>query len=455
MNRSESATDEALKVIRDMLSEPDRHVVLRCEVIGAGVPPGPCDRVLRKLLSIGEIVRFGQGVYCVAGVKLFTALDEVLQRLGIKKLPSPGVRGYSQYLGGNVVRTSMRVARQLRHRGVRIRFETPNGKLVMPRSGTRSRLNEMPSRREIEDHYHSFERCHSMARAEKDLLVGKAVSFLEQFDGGDCALALEGGTALAYCYKWIQRFSEDLGIRFIPPQSWPSRRSSERIERFRDFGQRFAAAVGKELPWLTRSKKGRFRPDGSVQPLIFDFTSRTSHADVTQGIKFELVDRRWHLPLRPVVRRRGRALMAIDAAEIAAGKWQALATRLPRKPGYADLVRHPADLAQISSGIGRLERGAICEIVKGWGGVSEESLVGGLDALINQPQWELNYLDYMERMGTRRVSEFAGDHLPWDELRNRLCAAAVDSGLVHPDSLRDIRGWAPGKRALQDCGPPR
>ena len=147
--------------------------------------------------------------------------------------------------------------------------------------------------------------------------------------------------------------------------------------------------------------------------------------------------------------------MATDLAEIAFGKWQTLAARLPLELGNADLVRHPVDFAQISSGIGRLERGAICEIVKGWDGVSEESLVGGLDALINQPQRELNHLDHMDRMGMRRVSEFAGDHLPWDELRNRLCAAPVNSELVHPDSLRDSMGWAHGERASQDCGPPR
>ena len=422
-----------------MLSEPGRKALLRREVVSAGVSPGACDRALRALRTRGEITRFGHGVYGAEGVKLFTALEEILKRLDIQRLPDAPVKGYSQYLGGNVVRVARPVNRRLRFRGVQIYFENSDGKTFRRRPQVRTQIDQMPSSREIEEHYHSFERCHSLARAEKDLLVGKALSFMEDFDGGDCLLALEGGTSLAYYYSSIQRFSEDLDIRFIAPEEAPPRKSPERIALFKQFGNRFSNAVEACLPWLQRSKKGRFRPDGSVQPLIFDYTSRVPHKDVVQGIKFELVDVRRYLPLRRIVRR-NRVVPAIDQAEIAAGKWQALVSWMPSNPSNRTLVRHAGDLAQISPGMGSLQGEWIGRIVESSGGITPERVIAALSVLFDGSTWERYYLDYMERMGTRQVSMFGGDHLPWDHVRGRLSMAAIDAGLADVGELEQ-RGW--------------
>ena len=184
---------------------------------------------------------------------------------------------------------------------------------------------------------------------------------------------------------------------------------------------------------------GRFRPDGSVQPLIFDYTSRAPHKDVVQGIKFELVDVRRHLRLRRIVRR-NRVVPAIDQAEIAAGKRQALVRWVPRNPSNRTLVRHAGDLAQISPGMGRLQGESIGRIVESSGGMKPERVIAALNVLFDGSAWERNYLDYMERMGTRRVSMFGGDHLPWDHVRGRLSMAAIDAGLADFGEL-ERRGW--------------
>ena len=438
MGPSETATARAVTAIESLLSEPGRKALLRREVIAAGVTPRACDRALRRLRAAGVIARFGQGIYGPADVKLFAALDEILERLGIESLPGGPAKGYSQYLAGNVVRTRRRVTRRLRQRGVQIYFENPEGKIMQRRPAVRSQAHEMPSKREIEEHFHSFLQCHSLARAEKDLLVGKALAFMEGFDGGGCSVALEGGTALARYYGVIHRFSEDLDIRFLPPEGAPPRGSPGRIALFRNYGDRFSRSVEKELPWLRRLKKGRMRPDGSVQPLIFGYKSSLPSGGVVTGIKFEFVDIRRHLPVE-TIHKPERDVLALDPAEIAAGKWLAVAGRIPGQKQWPELVRHPADLAQFSSALGP-RQAQVGEIARA-SGICLKNVRAAIQTLLRDPSWQEHYESYMRRMGTRPVSEFETDHLPWAHVGPRLCGAAVRAGLVERDDLVGLPGW--------------
>ena len=166
MGLQETATAQAVTAIESLLSEPGRKALLRREVIAAGVTPGACERALRRLRAAGVIARLGQGIYAPADVKLVAALDEILERLGIETLPGGPAKGCIQYLRGNVVKTRRRVTRRLRQRGVQLYFETPEGEIMQRRPAVRSRAHEMPSKREIEEHFHSFLQCHSLARAE-------------------------------------------------------------------------------------------------------------------------------------------------------------------------------------------------------------------------------------------------------------------------------------------------
>ena len=291
-----SATAQAQEQIQRLLSEPGRTALLRREVLQMGIGSGPCDRALRKLRRSGMLTRFGHGVYGCGSTKLFTALPQILHKLGYMRVPGETVEGYSQRLGGTFVRLDKPCSRTLRARGVWLTFEKPNGTPVRRRSMPTSPHHVMPSRREIEDHAHRFEHCHSLARAEKDLLVHKALDVFDNFDSADWKLALDGGTSLACYYSISARFSEDLDIRLVLPRATPPRGTTERAAYVLDAGEQFARHIANELPWLTRTRKGHIRKDGIVQSFIFRYEGKELSAAVQPGIKFELVDIPARLP---------------------------------------------------------------------------------------------------------------------------------------------------------------
>ena len=220
----------------------------------------------------------------------------------------------------------------------------------------------MPSRREIEDHAHRFEHCHSLARAEKDLLVHKVLDVLDDFDSGDCKLALDGDTPLACYYSIVPVFSEDLDIRLVLPRATPPRGAPERAAYVLDAGEQFARHILNELPWLTRTRKGRIRKDGIVQSFIFRYEGKERSPVVLPGIKFELVDIPARLPLKRAIRKT-RAIPVVSLPEIAAGKWNALIGRIPdRSDSNPDLVRHVHDIGIIHGTLADSSASAMREI---------------------------------------------------------------------------------------------
>ena len=122
-----SATAHAQEQIQRLLSQPGRTALLRREVIQLGIGSGPCDRALRKLRSTGMLTRFGHGVYGCGSTKLFTALPQIIHKLGYTHVPDESVEGYSQRLGETFVRLDKPCSQTLRARGVWLIFERPDG----------------------------------------------------------------------------------------------------------------------------------------------------------------------------------------------------------------------------------------------------------------------------------------------------------------------------------------
>ena len=438
-----SATAQAQEQIQRLLSEPGRTALLRREVLQMGIGSGPCDRALRKLHRSGMLTRFGHGVYGCGSTKLFTALPQILHKLGYMRVPGETVKGYSQRLGGTFVRLDKPCSRTLRARGVWLTFEKPDGTPIRRRSMPTSPHHVMPSRREIEDHAHRFEHCHSLARAEKDLLVHKALDVFDNFDSADWKLALDGGTSLACYYSISARFSEDLDIRLVLPRATPPRGTTERAAYVLDAGEHFARHIANELPWLTRTRKGRIRKDGIVQSFIFRYEGKERSPVVLPGIKFELVDIPARLPLKRAIRKT-RAIPVVSLPEIAAGKWNALIGRIPdRSDSNPDLVRHVLDIGIIHGMLADSSASAMREITCADPLATPDRTLAALASLCRNPRWQQHYSDYLDRMGTRKVSLQPTHHPTWELSLRRICLNASETGLIDASELEPLLSEIP------------
>ena len=440
---AESATAHAQEQIQRLLSEPGRTALLRREVLQMGIGSGPCDRALRNLSRTGEITRFGHGVYGCGSTKLFTALPQILHKLGYTRIPGESVKGYSQRLGGTFVRLDKPCSRTLRARGVWLTFEKPDGTPVRRRSVRPPPRHVMPSRREIENHAHRFEHCHSLARAEKDLLAHKALDVIDNFDSGDCRLALDGDTPLACYYTIVPRFSEDLNIRLLLPATAPPRGTSERAAFVLNAGEEFARHILNELPWLIRTRKGHARKDGIVQSFIFRYEGKERSAAVQPGIKFELVDIPARLPLKRAIRKI-RAIPVVSLPEIAAGKWNALIGRIPdRSDSNPDLVRHVLDIGIIHGTLADSSASAMREITCADPLATPDRTLAALASLCRNPRWQQHYSDYLDRMGTRKVSLQPTHHPTWELSLRRICLNESETGLIDASELEPLLSEIP------------
>ena len=205
--------------------------------------------------------------------------------------------------------------RLIRKRGVQAMFETPDGRRVGTRRQRASRNlpNNPPGRLEIEAHFHTYERCQSLARAEKDLLVRRALLAMERFRSDRARLAIEGGTALVAYHRATTRFSEDLDIRLIPDESVRRLPTDERIAVLKEIGQEFKEHVHAEMPYLEPTRKGRIRKDAVLQTFIYNYRSTVPDERVVAGIKCELV----HIPLMmPTVEHIGVTGAPFDAIHV-------------------------------------------------------------------------------------------------------------------------------------------
>jgi len=240
-----------------------------------------------------------------------------------------------------------------------------------------------------------MEYCHSTARAEKDLIVDKALEAYDEYQDPEAGFALDGGTSLSKYRGLIARFSEDLDIRVLLPKDVLADAVAKRDAMHR-VGERFREYMVDAMPFLTPTSKGRLQRDGTVHSLIFDYSTPNTHPDVMQGLKCELVA----MPLKRepnVVWRRGIDRRVVAVSEIVAGKFTALASRLPeRGDSYPDLVRHAHDIS----------------VVKDIVAESPEFMASALDRLgtdrvnatlveLAKPAWSRHYGSYMSRMGTK------------------------------------------------------
>ena len=429
-----TAYEAACEAVESLLREPGRKAILRSELVSRA-PAHACDRALRRYCKSGELTRVGQGIYGIGAAKVFDIVPEVMPKLGYRILPGEPVRGYSQKSGGAVWRLDRPCRRLIRKRGVQAIFETPDGKPVASRQQgvAMSAMQEPPTPREIEAHFHTFERCHSPARAEKNLIVRRALVAMERFRSERATLAIEGGTALVAYHRLTNRFSEDLDIRLIPNESVQRLGTDERITALKEIGRAFKAHVHAEMPFLQPTRKGRIRKDAVLQTFIYNYRSAVPDEQVVAGLKCELV----HIPLMmPTVSRpalSGGTFEAIRPAEIASGKWQALTTRLPRNAdAYPDLVRHVHDLAAIGPVLEALDRETARETMLR-GETTHDAVAAVLEELA-RPVWRDHYESYMRRMGVLPVSDWPNSHPDWDAVLANITALARELGLLRANS---------------------
>ena len=434
MAAAQTPYETTREAIERLIDEPGRKAILRTELTPLA-PTHACDRALRHYCGTGQLTRVGQGIYGIGNAKVFEIVPEVMPKLGYRILPGEPVRGYSQKSGGAVWRLDRPCHRVIRKRGVQAMFETPDGKFVkkqgkaaMETPDTPDTQKEQPTRREVEAYYHNFEHCHSLARAEKDLLVHRALLAMERFRSDRARLAIEGGTALVAYHRATVRFSEDLDIRLIPDESVQQLDTDERIAALKEIGQEFKAHMHDEMPFLTPTRKGRIRKDAVLQTFIYNYDSIVPDEEVVAGIKCELV----HIPLMmPTVEQAGVTGAPFDTvhpAEIASGKWQALTTRLPRNAdSYPDLVRHVHDLAAIRHALIFLTPESARDTMLR-DETTHESVAQVLQEL-SRPVWRDHYESYMRRMGARSVSDFPNSHPTWAAVLTNFTTLARDLGL--------------------------
>lgn len=432
----ESSRSRALTAIEGLLDEPGRKALTRKEVLTLGHSASACDRALRALRDGGRICRFGAGIYGVGRAKVFEAAPQALAVLGYEVLPGRPVQGYSERPNGTVLRLNKRCRRKIRGRGVWLTWETSTGKVTSMKNDSMTAFSNMPSASEIEDHYHRFDYCESLARAEKDLLVNKALDAMERFEDDQASLVMDGGTGLAAYHLVINRFSDDIDLRIaIPPELTgparpPRKEDVERIDFVKSVGERFATHIAQTLPWLTQTRKGRIRRDGVLQTFIYNYTGMHRSDSVMHGIKFEMVDMPARLPPRRRLRK-GRRMPVVDVVEIAAGKWTALGERIPGSHGsYPDLIRHLHDIAMVSTFLRGSDADQLREIAFSPTGTNPERIASALDEFRTDDSWRDHYLGYMQRMGVKAVGDFALCHPTWETVLGLATDSATECGML-------------------------
>ncbi len=309
-------------------------------------------------------------------------------------------------------------------------------------------MHEPPSRRETERHFSSYDRCHSYARAEKDLIVKMALRAWQSFRHPDATLALEGGTCLGVYHGLVHRFSEDIDMRVILADELERGPADRRIAAFRDVSRAFAEHVHNTLPFLRPlPRKGRFRRrDGRFQSHIFAYEGWIPHQRVVEGLKLELVQQPNRLPLSHVPALGGGTVLVISPAETCMGKWHAVCDRLPgRARIYPALVRHPWDLGTLSatlSAIAARPAPALAKMIRELRGPKVSAALREL----RDPAWGEAFADYAGAMATRPVVDFthSDDTPPVDRAEKRRRAGRAQHGSRPrprpPRSAEDGRG---------------
>ncbi len=445
----------ALQDLDRLLADPNRHAVLPREVAGS---PSAVHRALRKRCDDRTLQRVGTGIYARSASKLFDVVPEILPKLGYEILPVPQITNRNFKHGGSVWRIDRPCRRLIVKHGVKAVFESPRGKSYKARLFKMPPIHEPPSRREIEVHFSSYDRCHSYARAEKDLIVKKALRAWQGFRHPDATLALDGATCLTVYCNLRNRFSEDIDMRVILADELEHGPADRRIAAFREVSGAFAEHVHKTLPFLKPTRKGRFRRrDGRYESHIFDYEGRMPHKRVVEGLKLELAQKPNRLPLFHVRALGGGTVQVISPMETSMGKWQAVCERLPgRARIYPELIRHPWDLGSMSA---TLEMGAshpAPDLAKMIGERRGPAVSAALRELYD-PAWQAAFDDYAHRMATRPISDFLYSYAdpPWSTVRSNVALVALDMDLVPVRDRREVLEMVEGRWAPRQPGLPR
>ncbi len=308
-------------------------------------------------------------------------------------------------------------------------------------------MHEPPSRRDTGLNASLYERCHSYARAEKDLIVRQALRAWEGFRHPDATLALDGGTCLTVYHSLLNRFSEDIDMRVILTDELQHAPAERRIAAFHEVSQAFKEHVNEALPFLEKSKKKSRRPrHGRIETHVLLYQGRMPHERVPPGVKLELVQKPNRLPLESVEGLTGRSIQITSTMEISMGKWQAVRERLP---GFAvinaPLIRHPWDLGTMTRALTRTAQQPSPALAKMIEKRRDIALTLALRDL-HDPDWEKAYADYARRMATRAISDIRPDAEPtWPTLRKRVAGVALDMGLVPIQHRAEVRKMAAGQ----------
>ena len=442
MSARTTDTSRALEAIGRLLEQPGRLALTRAEVKALGIADGACDRALRRLRNEGRIRRYGSGIYGVGGAKVFQAAPQALASLGYRVVSPEPPENWSARPNGTVIRVDRRCRRRILGHGVRMKLETPDGQRASPRKVSMTATDTLPTQRETEAHFESFHYCHSLGRAEKDLCVTKALEALESFVHPGASLVMDGATCLSRYYGFLRRFSEDLDLRIVlagdpvgpTGPNAPAPRSPERQRRLKEVGAAFWEHVLATLPWLSPTRRGRVRRDGGVQVFIGHYEPRNPNDAVQPGIKYELVDMPVALTRREVFRLGSRTpVSAVNPLEIAAGKWAALAGRIPGGGDVRrELMRHVHDLAVLHpSLLDHRDLDQLAPMLFENHAVPKENVALLLDILrARSVRFGADYKSYLDDMGTEQIGEGPLDHLPWRDALHRLVQSARAAGLI-------------------------
>ncbi len=453
----------ALQDLDRLLANPRRHAVLPREVAGS---PSAVHRALKRRCEDRTLQRVGTGIYARSTSRLFDVVPEILPKLGYKITPPRQITNTNFKHGGAVWRIDRPFRRLIIKHGVKAVFRSPGGKLYRTRPDRMTPLHEPPSRREIELTFSVSDRCHSYARAEKEVIVRKALQAWEDFRHPDATLALDGDTCLnSYC-RTLRRCSEDIGVRVILADELERGPAERRVAAFREVSRALAEHVHAALPFLKPTPKGRLhKRGGRFEGHVFDYRPRTPHPRVPSTLKLELVQQPNRLPLFSVDGLTRVTVQVVDLLEISMGKWQALCERLPGRPrDNPALVRHPWDLATMEATLTGVAQYSSPDLAEMIGECRVPALTAALREL-HDPYWENAFNDYADLMGTRPISDSLRQYADptWLTVRALVAQVALNMDLV-PSRDRDeveemfAGRWAPhqsGQTSERRRGPSR
>ncbi len=424
----------ALQDLDRLLADPGRHAVLPREVAGS---PSAVHRALKRRCEDRTLQRVGTGIYARSTSKLFDVVPEILPKLGYKVTPPPRITNLNFKHGGAVWRIDRPFRRLIIKHGVEAAFEAPSGELYSTRPVRMTALHEPPSRRETEVTFSDYDRCHSYARAEKRLIIQKALRAWEGFRHPDATLALDGGTCLIAYGRLLKRFSEDIVLRVILTDELQRAPAERRGAAFREISRAFAEHVHAALPFLKPTREPPHKPSGRFESHVFDYRPRTPHRRVPSSLKLELVQQPNRLSLERVMGLTGDTVQVVDLMEISMEKWQAVCERLPgRALDDPALVRHPWDLGTMTAtltGVVQYPGPDLTEMIAACRG---PALTAGLREL-HDPHWQDAFSDYADLMGTRPISDSLRQYADptWPTLRRWVARVALNMDLV-PDRDR-------------------